>query len=132
MPAKKRLPRVSDAAELNNCANLLAYQQGYRYHVIILVDNRYEGVTQLCRYPVFYTQTVYNKIFRQQFHGHTDVIGIVHMTVVIYVGPHHGYRGTHLPTLLRQFDPTVAIRHIKLRFQVHGSYCGIVNTFHFK
>ena len=37
-------------------------------------------------YSIFYPKAAYHKILRQQFHRHTDIVGIIQMFVVIDVG----------------------------------------------
>ena len=119
----------SSLLELHDGANLAADGEGYDDGAGGgMIECWRERVTQLCRHAVLHPQATHLEAVGQEFHRHADVVGIVHVAVVVDVGPHHADGLQHLATLAGQDDAAVAIRHVELRFQRHRADGGFVDA----
>ena len=79
----------------------------------MFVYRRDKHVAQFGGDTVFNPQASDLEAFWQQFHRHTHIVGVVHVTVVVDVGTQHTYRLKHFATLFGQDDTAVFLVHLK-------------------
>ena len=124
------------SVELDDGACPAVHGEGHDDAVFACEQCGREGVAQFCGNAIFHAQPSDGEVVGQQFHGHADVVGVVDVPVVVYVGPHHGNGlacGALLCRRLRlgQDDAAVLIVHVELRNDGHAVDGGVVDPFQF-